>query len=212
MSYDNAVPKPLKFLIGDGKMIDDEGNVISESDTLKELYTKWNPEVKKYLLSDGSVVDENNNLIIKNDFYKKMYEQAVPKVAKYIHSDGTVDENPGSGSDVNLEDNKQVTISENGTTEIKPSSDYDAMKKVTVTTNVPTISKLFCWVEKNDLEDFKYTASEYPSPQIDKALRAIEYNKPFQSQLVDNISSDGSEIEVDGDWFIRSPENDINLI
>lgn len=39
MSYENAVPKPLKFLISDGKMIDDEGNVIAESDTLKDLYT-----------------------------------------------------------------------------------------------------------------------------------------------------------------------------
>lgn len=97
MSYDNAVPKPLKFLVSDGKMIDDQGNVIAESDTLKDLYTKWNPEVKKYLLSDGSVVDENNNLIIKNDYYKKMYDQADPKVAKYLHADGTIDENPGTG-------------------------------------------------------------------------------------------------------------------
>ena len=28
MSYDNAVPKPLKFLVSDGKMIDDEGSYI----------------------------------------------------------------------------------------------------------------------------------------------------------------------------------------
>ena len=97
MNYENAVPKPLKFLISDGKMIDDAGNVIAESDTLKDLYTKWNPEVKKYLLSDGSVVDENNNLIVKNDYYKKIYDQATLKVAKYLHSDGTVDENPGGG-------------------------------------------------------------------------------------------------------------------
>ena len=96
-AYDNAVPKPLKFLISDGKMIDDAGNVIAESETLKDLCTKWNLEVKKYLLSDGSVVDENNNLIVKNDYYKKMYEQVGPKVAKYLHADGTIDENPGTG-------------------------------------------------------------------------------------------------------------------
>lgn len=212
MSYDNAEPKVTKYLISNGDLVDESGNVIAHSDSLEDMYIKTSPQVKKYLLSDGSVVNENNDLIIKNDYFKKMYDQAEPKVAKYLHADGTIDENPGSGSDVNLEDNKQVTISNNGTTEIKPSSDYDAMKKVTVTTNVPTINKLFCWVEKNDLEDFRYTSSEYPEPQIDKALRAIEYNKPFQSQPVDNISSDGSEIEVDGDWFIRSPENDINLI
>lgn len=93
MSYENAVPKPLKFLISDGKMIDDEGNVIAESETLKDLYTKWEPEVKKYLLSDGSVVDEDGNLIIKNDYYKKVYEQTDPKVQKYLHADGTISEN-----------------------------------------------------------------------------------------------------------------------
>lgn len=92
-NYENAVPKPLKFLISDGKMIDEAGNVIAESETLKDLYTKWAPEVKKYLLSDGSVVDENNNLIIKNDYYKKMYDQAIPKVQKYLHADGTISEN-----------------------------------------------------------------------------------------------------------------------
>ena len=93
MNYENAVPKPLKFLISDGKMIDEDGNVIAESETLKDLYTKWEPEVKKYLLSDGSVVDEDGNLIIKNDYYKKMYDQTDPKVQKYLHADGTISEN-----------------------------------------------------------------------------------------------------------------------
>ena len=93
MSYENAVPKPLKFLISDGKMIDEDGNVIAESETLKDLYIQWAPEVKKYLLSDGSVVDEDGNLIIKNDYYKKMYDQAIPKVQKYLHADGTISEN-----------------------------------------------------------------------------------------------------------------------
>jgi hypothetical protein len=93
MSYENAVPKPLKFLISDGKMIDDAGNVITESETLKDLYTKWEPEVKKYLLSDGSVVDEEGNLIIKNDWWKSFYEGACPQVQKYLHADGTISEN-----------------------------------------------------------------------------------------------------------------------
>ena len=136
MSYENAVPKPLKFLISDGKMIDDAGNVISESDTLKDLYTKWNPEVKKYLLSDGSVVDENNNLIIKNDYWKKVYEQADPKIAKYLHADGIVDENPGSG-EINLEE-RDVLITENSEIEVTPSQEYDGLSKVTVIVNVPS--------------------------------------------------------------------------
>lgn len=96
-NYDNAEPKPLKFLVSDGKLVDESGNVIAESDSLQGLYIKSSPQVKKYLLSDGSVVDENNNLIIKNDYFKKVYDQASPKVAKYLHSDGTIDENSGSG-------------------------------------------------------------------------------------------------------------------
>lgn len=140
MNYNNAVPKPLKFLVSDGKLIDEAGNVIAESETLKDLYTKWAPEVKKYLLSDGSVVDENNNLIIKNDYYKKMYDQADPKVAKYLHADGTVDENPGGGPEVSLQENKNVSINfeykdSPSTQEILPSNNYDAMKKVTLTLN-----------------------------------------------------------------------------
>lgn len=93
-NYDNAEPKPLKFLVSDGKLVDESGNVIAESDSLQDLYIKSSPQVKKYLLSDGSVVDENNNLIIKNDYYKKVYDQATPKVAKYLHSDGVIDESP----------------------------------------------------------------------------------------------------------------------
>lgn len=150
MSYGNAVPKPLKFLISDGKMIDDAGNVIAESDTLKDLYTKWAPEVKKYLLSDGSVVDENNNLIVKNDYYKKIYDQATPKVAKYLHADGTIDENSGGGGGADLEDNHQTTIDVSAYTEpveVEPSQGYDGMKKVTVSlSNMPAgANMLYAW-------------------------------------------------------------------
>lgn len=97
MGYDNAEPKVLKFLVSDGKLVDESGNVIAESDTLRDLYIKSSPQVKKYLLSDGSVVDENNNLIIKNDYFKKVYDQATPRVQKYLHANGTVDGNAGVG-------------------------------------------------------------------------------------------------------------------
>lgn len=141
-NYDNTEPKPLKFLVSDGKLVDESGNVIAESDSLQDLYIKSSPQVKKYLLSDGSVVDENNNLIIKNDYYKKVYDQATPKVAKYLHSDGTIDENPGSGGGADLEDNHQTTINVSTYTEpveITPSEGKDGMKKVTVTlSNIPS--------------------------------------------------------------------------
>ena len=141
-NYDNAEPKPLKFLVSDGKLVDESGNVIAESDSLQELYIKSSPQVKKYLLSDGSVVDENNNLIIKNDYYKKVYDQATPKVAKYLHSDGTIDENPGGGSGADLDDNKTATINVSTYTEpveITPTAGKDGMKKATVTlSNIPS--------------------------------------------------------------------------
>lgn len=99
MNYNESTPTPLKFLVSNGDLVDESGNVIAHSDSLEDMYKKASPQVKKFLLSDGSVVDENNNLIIKNDYFKQVYEQAEPKVAKYLHADGTIDENPGSGSE-----------------------------------------------------------------------------------------------------------------
>jgi len=182
MSYENAVPKPLKFLISDGKMIDDEGNVIAESDTLKDLYTKWAPEVKKYLLSDGSVVDEEGNLIIKNEYYKKMYDQAIPKVAKYLHADGTVDENPGGGS-ADLEDNHQTTIDVSTYTqpvEVLPTSGKDGMKKNTITlNNIPSGSagNVYCTYDapaENDVvPEGEYVGTTIFDPDLGNRLFTI---------------------------------------
>lgn len=166
-NYDNAEPKPLKFLVSDGKLVDESGNVIAESDSLQDLYIKSSPQVKKYLLSDGSVVDENNNLIIKNDYYKKVYDQATPKVAKYLHSDGTIDENPGSGSGADLEDNKTATIDVSTYTEpveITPTAGKDGMKKATITLNNIPESKvtIYGWVKNNDASVKLYTDFEIP--------------------------------------------------
>ena len=50
----------------------------------------------------------------------------------------------GGGGEVNLQNNKEVTITSNTTTVINPDEDYDGMKKVTVTTNVaPDLSDYF---------------------------------------------------------------------
>lgn len=49
----------------------------------------------------------------------------------------TFEESTSGGSEIVLEDNKEVTITENGTVEITPSEGNDAMKKVTATVNVP---------------------------------------------------------------------------
>ena len=95
MDYDEATPTPLKFLISNGDLVDESGNVIAHSDSLEDMYEKASPQVKKYLLSDGSVVNENGEEIIQNEYFKNLYDQAEPKVAKYLHADGTIDENPG---------------------------------------------------------------------------------------------------------------------
>lgn len=50
--------------------------------------------------------------------------------------DKTFDESTSGSSEVVLEGNKEVTITENGTVEITPSEGKDAMKKVTATVNV----------------------------------------------------------------------------
>ena len=43
----------------------------------------------------------------------------------------------GGGGGADLEDNKEISITENGTVEITPTSGKDGMKKVTATVNVP---------------------------------------------------------------------------
>lgn len=179
MSYENAVPKPLKFLISDGKMIDDAGNVIAESETLKDLYRKWEPEVKKYLLSDGSVVDEEGNLIIKNDWWKSFYDGACPKVAKYLHADGTIDENPGTGG-ADLEDNHQTTIDVSTYTqpvEVRPEQGKDGMKKNTVTlTNIPSPSgNNVAYAYNNEDEGTIYLSTEI-APQTGEGNKYYDNN------------------------------------
>jgi len=215
-TYENAVPKPLKFLVSDGKLVDDAGNVIAESESLKDLYTKWNPEIKKYLLSDGSVVDENNNLIIKNDYYKKMYDQADPKIAKYLHSDGTVDENPGSSSGADLEDNHQTTIdvsTYNTPVEVTPTQGKDGMKKVTVTLNnvpSPTINayNFYYWKNEEDYTGY-FTLSE--NPQVgDNAYLENDGGTPDKYATPSKITSvSGTSIDIDYVAISRDGSGDI---
>lgn len=55
---------------------------------------------------------------------------------------------------INVEPNleqKTVTITENGTTEVTPTSGKDGMSKVTVTTNVPAITEVATAAEMNAL-------------------------------------------------------------
>lgn len=148
MSYDNAEPKVLKTLNSSGQVLDDAGNVINDtSDYWVQLYNQTEPKADKILKSDGTVVDAAGNLIQDTtEFNVQKYNQAEPIPAKYLHSDGTIDENPGSGSGADLEDNHQTTIDVSTYTEpveVTPISGKDGMKKNTVTlTNIPVPSDL----------------------------------------------------------------------
>lgn len=120
-------------------------------------YKVSEPSALKFLKANGAVVDENGNVVNDaTDYWKKVYDQAEPKVAKYLHADGTIDENPGSGGGgSDLEDNKEVSITENGTIEITPTEGKDGMKKVTATVNVsvsPSIEQGPSWATE---ESFK---------------------------------------------------------
>lgn len=99
MSYENSEPKTLKTLNSDGQVLDDSGNIISDStDYWKKTYNESEPKPDKILYSDGTIKDSAGNLIQgSTEFNVKKYNQAEPIPAKYLHADGTIDENPGSG-------------------------------------------------------------------------------------------------------------------
>lgn len=100
MSYDNAEPKILKTLNSSGQVLDDSGNVISDTtDYWEKFYEQAEPKPDKILHSDGTIKDSAGNVIQDTtEFNVKKYNQAEPIPAKYLHTDGTIDENPGSGS------------------------------------------------------------------------------------------------------------------
>lgn len=74
-----------------------------------------------------------------NEEGKKFYEQAKVMPAKWLMPDGSiVNEFPmAGGSGANLENNHEVSITENGEIEITPSEGKDGMKKVTANVAVP---------------------------------------------------------------------------
>lgn len=176
MSYDNAEPKILKTLNSSGQVLDDAGNVIgNSSDYWIRTYNQAEPKPDKILHLNGTIKDSAGNLIQNSTpFNIKKYNQAEPIPAKYLHADGTIDENSG-GAGANLEDNKEVEITENGVVEITPSSGYDGMKKVTATVNVsggggdvPTD-----WYLWGDNENYLYYLPFETAPDTLDSLQAI---------------------------------------
>lgn len=169
MSYDNAEPKILKTLNSSGQVLDDSGNVISDTtDYWKKLYDESEPKPDKILHSDGTIKDSAVNVIQDSTLFNvKKYNQTEPIPAKYLHSDGTIDENPGSDGGADLEDNKTATIDVSTYTEpveITPTAGKDGMKKATVTlSNIPESKvTIYGWVKNDDASVKLYTDFEIP--------------------------------------------------
>ena len=56
--YEKAIPKPNKFLLSDGSVVDENGDLIVKSEYFKKQYEQANPIPLKYLHPDGTI-DEN---------------------------------------------------------------------------------------------------------------------------------------------------------
>lgn len=82
----------------------------------------------------------------------------------------------GGGGGANLENNKQVSITENGTVEITPSAGKDGMKKVTATVNVAGGGgiTLYAWTSSsNNLHYFNFSSTEGINNANDFKLKHI---------------------------------------
>ena len=87
----------------------------------------------------------------------------------------------GGGGGAVLEDNKEVTITENGTTIITPSVGKDGMKKVTATVNVPSEAK----EEQTKSVTITENGTTTVTPDSGKVLSSVS--------ITTNVSGGGSE-------------------
>lgn len=85
----------------------------------------------------------------------------------------------GSGAD--LEDNKEVTITENGTTIVTPTAGKDGMKEVTATVNVPSSAK----EEQTKSVTITENGTTTVTPDSGKTLSSVS--------ITTNVSGGGSE-------------------
>lgn len=95
--------------------------------------------------------------------------------------DKTFAEATAGGGSASLEDNKEVTITGNGTTIITSSEGYDGMKKVTASVNVPSDAK----EEQTKSVTITENGTTTVSPDSGKVLSSVS--------ITANVSGGGSE-------------------
>lgn len=114
-----------------------------------------------------------------------------------------------SGAD--LEDNKTVSITENGVVEITPSSGNDAMKKVTATVNVSGgATKLYAWTSEE--HSGVYTGKETPSIGDKCFSSSTEVGDMADYSTTVSAVSENSITNSDGYVYTREVSKDIDLV
>lgn len=107
-------------------------------------------------------------------------------------------------SDVSLEDNKEVTITENGEVEITPSSGKDGMKKVTATVNVSGggSNTLYGWIQESTI-GYTITATPTTSNKLiyaDNWIAVEDITEVGEDTITTNIGT-----------LTRYPDGDIQI-
>jgi hypothetical protein len=137
---------------------------------------------------------------------------ATPNISKLkINKLGEIEELGINGqsvplaSDVSLEDNKKVTITENGEIEITPSTGKDGMKKVTATVNVSGggSNKLYAW---GSLGSEVYTITATPTTDN----TAIWADNWMREGDIEEVGEDTITVQDRG-TLTRYPDGDFQM-
>lgn len=120
-----------------------------------------------------------------------------------------------------LEDNKEVSITENGTIEITPSEGKDAMKKVTANVNVPSgggAATAYAWKSGDNYSyyDFSEAPADQATYEAHKCLSLGVGMAISVSSLTGEVESyvkvDTNSFTIDGEiTMTREPSKDFTL-